>query len=159
LLQREESPMRPQAQEIEQVLTNHEVLTTHSGNRHDHRGTLAHHVLLDDEAKVDSLAAGVREGLAVKRRTERVPALVQLLVEDQPQAAEAGIKPTGEAPGGFLVELPQSLEQRVIDTHALPRHRLASGGSGKEAALPSPPPLRTVRAPFNAYGSSLCKRL
>ena len=28
------------------------------------------------------------------------------------------------------------------------------GGSGKEAALPSPPPLRTVRAPFNAYRSS-----
>ena len=31
--------------------------------------------------------------------------------------------------------------------------------SGKEVALPSPPPLRTVRATFTAYGSSLCKRL
>src|SRR5262252_8267019 len=31
--------------------------------------------------------------------------------------------------------------------------------SGKEARLPSPPPLRTVQAPFNAYGSSIEQRL
>jgi hypothetical protein len=30
--------------------------------------------------------------------------------------------------------------------------------SGKEALLPAPPPLRTVRAPFKAHGSSLSKR-
>jgi len=33
-----------------------------------------------------------------------------------------------------------------------------SKGSGKEVKLPSPPPLRTVQAPFNAYGSSLRQR-
>ena len=31
--------------------------------------------------------------------------------------------------------------------------------SGKEVRLPSPPPLRTVQAPFNAYGSSIEQRL
>jgi hypothetical protein len=30
--------------------------------------------------------------------------------------------------------------------------------SGKEVRLPSPPPLRTVHAPFNAYGSSIGQR-
>ena len=30
--------------------------------------------------------------------------------------------------------------------------------SGKEALLPAPPPLRTVRAPFKAHGSSLSER-
>jgi hypothetical protein len=32
------------------------------------------------------------------------------------------------------------------------------GGSGKEARLPEPPPLRTVRASFPAYGSSIGQR-
>jgi hypothetical protein len=31
-------------------------------------------------------------------------------------------------------------------------------GSGKEVRSPPPPPLRTVRAPFNAYGSSIGQR-
>jgi hypothetical protein len=31
-------------------------------------------------------------------------------------------------------------------------------GSGKEARSPEPPPLRTVRASFDAYGSSLYER-
>src|ERR1700723_3241826 len=34
----------------------------------------------------------------------------------------------------------------------------SSSWSGKEAKSPSPPPLRTVRAPCNAYGSSLHER-
>src|SRR4051812_18001816 len=39
-------------------------------------------------------------------------------------------------------------------------HRRACvSGSGKEAALPPPPPLRTGRARFPASGSSLLKRL
>ena len=35
---------------------------------------------------------------------------------------------------------------------------LLIGGSGKEVRSPSPPPLRTVRALFNAYGSSMEQR-
>ena len=37
------------------------------------------------------------------------------------------------------------------------RHR-ASGGSGKAAPLLALPPPRTVRAPFDAYGSSIGQR-
>src|SRR4051812_35075632 len=36
---------------------------------------------------------------------------------------------------------------------------LTLGRSGKEVRFPSPPPLRTVRAPFDAYSSSIDQRL
>jgi len=61
--------------------------------------------------------------------------------------------------------LPVALEVspylQADDTGA--RHQGHSGfctyvGSGKEAALPSPPPLRTVRETFASYGSSLHER-
>ncbi len=37
-------------------------------------------------------------------------------------------------------------------------HATSCRTSGKEALLPAPPPLRTVRAPFEAHGSSLSER-
>src|SRR6266511_301157 len=49
----------------------------------------------------------------------------------------------------------QNVDGRSQIQSTFPCH--VHGRLGKEATLPSPPPLRTVRAPFNAYRSSTDK--
>src|SRR5262249_55118199 len=67
--------------------------------------------------------------------------------------------------GGYPDHYHQAFAFSAIVYPASHRHSLRfafrtgrrRSGSGKEATLPSPPPLRTVRVPFNTYRSSTDK--